>query len=414
MRERKRLIEKIITFSLPLLFIIIVVSVLVLQPRAAKVHQQEIEAEEEIAVINSEPELVIERQQTDFDSEQVEEWLSSMSLEEKIAQMFIITPEALTGTDDVTAAGETTKSAYETYPVGGLIYFENNIQTKYQITEMLTNMMTISKERVGVPVFLSIDEEGGTVARTVNSGAINEQTEAMLILGQSEAVQKAYAVGEQIGGYLKPLGFNLNFAPVADVLDDETNTVIGNRSFGTDPELVAKMVAEAVKGFKSQGILTTLKHFPGHGATTVDSHLGYAANDKSKEELETGEWLPFAAGITAGTDMIMVGHIALPKVTDEETPATLSKVIITDILRKEMGYSGVIITDAMNMGAITTSYDAETAVVQAIKAGVDMILMPEDFVTAYHAVIAAVQTGEISEQQIEESVTRILRIKAGL
>ena len=233
---------------------------------------------------------------------------------------------------------------------------------------------------------------------------------SMESVGDTEDISQAYRVGNTIGSEISQLGFNLDFAPVADVNSNPNNTVIGSRAFGTDPEKVAEMVAACVKGFRDSGMVCTLKHFPGHGDTEEDSHYGEAKSWKTLDELRTCELRPFQAGIEAGASMIMVGHITLPNVT-EEIPATLSHDIVTGILREEMKYNGIIITDSMAMSAIANLYSSDEAAVKAIQVGCDMILMPYQLESAINGIETAVNSGDITEKRIEESVLRILKVK---
>lgn len=345
-------------------------------------------------------------------TQQAAEFVAGMTLEDKIAQLFVITPDALTGFSGVTAAGDTTKEAYNTRPVGGIVYMSENLQDTEQTTTMLTNMKAIVLERTGLVPFLCVDEEGGTVARIAGNSSFGvSDVGDMSAIGATGDPQNAYNAGTVIGGYLKTLGFNVDFAPVADVLTNPDNTVIGNRSFGSDSNMVAQMVTSELSGLTSQGVYGTVKHFPGHGGTTTDSHEGAASLDKSLEELMAEELVPFQSAIDAGASFMMVGHISASKVTGDDTPASLSQMMITDVLRNQMGYEGIVITDGMNMGAITDSYTADQAAVQAINAGVDMILMPQDYETAYNGVLEAVNGGTITEERINEAVTRIVKVK---
>lgn len=340
------------------------------------------------------------------------EYVAGMTLEDKIAQMFVVTPDALTGYTDVTAAGNTTKNAYNERPVGGLIYMSGNLKDSEQTATMLENMQTIATERTGLPAFLCVDEEGGSVARIAGkSGFDATDVGTMSAIGATGDSQNAYNAGNVIGKYLDELGFNVDFAPVADVLTNEANTVIGERSFGTDSQLVAQMVTSELKGLSDAGICGTVKHFPGHGATAEDSHEGAAISERSLEELMAEELVPFQSAINEGVNFVMVGHIAVPNVTGDNTPASLSERMITDVLRTQMGYRGIVITDAMNMGAITDNYSADEAVVKAVQAGVDIILMPDDYETAYNGLLEAVSNGTISEERINESVIRIVKVK---
>lgn len=336
----------------------------------------------------------------------------SMTLEEKIAQMFIITPEALTGVSPVTETGDITKSSFEQYPVGGLIYFQGNLISREQTVRMLGEIQKISEERTGLPVFLAVDEEGGMVSRLYGRGITDiPYIEDMYTIGASGDPEQAYNAGSTIGTYLKNLGFNVDFAPVADVFSNLSNTVIGNRSFGNDAELVSEMVGMAVKGLQDTGIRATLKHFPGHGDTAEDSHSGYASSYKSLEQLEMCEFLPFRSGMQAGADFIMAGHISLPNILGDQTPASLSYKMLTEILRDKFGFDGIIITDALNMGAITNYYSSGEAAVSAVEAGADILLMPENFEDAYNGMLNAVYDGRISEERINKSVIRILMVK---
>ena len=344
--------------------------------------------------------------------EQASQLVSGMSLEDKVAQMFVITPEALTGYASVTAAGDTTKAAYESRPVGGLIYMADNLLSTEQTTEMLTNMQNIAMERTGLPIFLSVDEEGGTVARVAKNDAFGvTDVGNMSDIGATGDAQNAYNAGVTIGTYLKQLGFNVDYAPVADVLTNPDNTVIGTRSFGSDASVVADMVTKELEGLSSQGVFGVVKHFPGHGGVSGDSHDGAVTLDKSLEELMQTEFVPFQKAVENGVSFVMVGHISVPQVVGDNTPASLSQMMVSNVLREQLGYQGIVITDAMNMGAITGSYTADQAAVMAVNAGVDMILMPQDYETAYNGLLQAVQDGTITEDRINESVTRIVKVK---
>ena len=335
--------------------------------------------------------------------------ISEMSLEKKIYQLFFVTPESLTGVDMVTQAGDATKAALEQYPVGGIIYFSQNIEDETQITTMTSNSQSYSK----IPLFIGVDEEGGSlVARIANNPNFQVPTfPDMKEIGASGDPYKAYEVGSSIGSYLKEYGFNMDFAPDADVLTNPENTAIGSRSFGSDPQLVSQMVAEEVKGLEEQNVTAVLKHFPGHGSTAEDSHNGAAVVNRSLEELRSAEFLPFEAGIQAGADVVMVGHLQVPQIIPDDTPASLSSVMITDILRNELGFDGLVITDSLSMGAVTEYYTPAEAAVMCIQAGGDMLLIPEDFHQAYQGVLDAVNNQTLSEERINESLTRILRVK---
>lgn len=342
----------------------------------------------------------------------INEIISGMTLEEKAAQLFMITPEALTGMDPVTAAGETTRKALEEYPVGGIIYFRKNLVNPEQVRTMTANIQTYAMERTGLPLLLSVDEEGGSVTRFGNNPGFDFDASAdMKAIGESGDPQQAYELGERLGSFLYDLGINMDNAPDADVLSNPQNTVVRDRSFGSDCEVVSEMALAELRGLESQGVIGLLKHFPGHGATAGDTHEGYAYTDASLEEMMANELVPFADGIEAGVDVIMVGHISCPKVTGDDLPASLSEKMTTQILRQEMGYDGFLITDAMNMGAVSENYSSSEAAVAAIRAGIDMILMPQDFQQAYEGILNAVESGELTEERIDESLRRITALK---
>lgn len=351
-------------------------------------------------------------QETVSVQQQIDGYLEEMTLEEKVAQLFIIQPEAILDVGTAVAAGDATREAIDKYPVGGFIYFGENLQSKEQTQEMLRNVQAYSTERTGFPAFLSVDEEGGTVARVAGTGNFDvPDIGDMADIGAAGDVDAAKQVGEDIGSYLAELGFNLDFAPVADVLSNPENTVVRKRSFGSDPELVSDMAIAVSDGLEEKGLLSAYKHFPGHGATSADTHKGYAYTDKTLEELEACELIPFQRCIADGAKIIMAAHISVPNVTGDDTPTSLSKTMITDILREKMGYTGLVVTDAMNMGAITEEYTSAEAAVKALQAGVDVVLMPENYQQAYQGVLDAVADGTLTEERIDESVTRILTVK---
>ncbi len=361
--------------------------------------QEESKAQEEEKILTEEEEL----------DQRIEEMLGTMSLEDKVSQLFFVTPEALTGAERAVQASDTTKAAMEACPVGGIILFSPNIESEEQLRTMTSNLHAYSR----YPLFLGIDEEGGSlVARIANSGVIPVPSfPDMQEIGNTSDPEKAYEVGVTIGGYLKDLGFNVDFAPVADVASNPFNPVIGVRSFGSDANLVSQMVAREVQGMQEQGVSATLKHFPGHGDTSEDSHTETAVSNKTMEELNQTEFLPFRAGIEAGADLVMMGHISVPAVTGSSVPASLSEQIVTGCLRGELGYDGVVITDSMSMGAITDYYSSSEAAVLALWAGCDMILMPQDFTAARQAVLDAVANQTLREERIDESLRRIYRKK---
>lgn len=342
-------------------------------------------------------------------AEEIEQLIDRMTLEEKIAQLFIITPEALTDGVDTIEAGEATNEALKQYQIGGLIYFARNLIEPEQTRKMINMTKVYINETSNIPLFFSVDEEGGIVSRIANNQ--NFGVTRFKNLNQMETTQEAYILGNTIGAYLNDLGFNLNYAPLADVYTNPANRVVKERAFSTDPLLVADMVVEEIRGLMEHDINVSLKHFPGHGHTTNDTHFGLAMTDKTLEQLEISELIPFRKGIEAGTGMVMMAHISVPNIIGDNTPASLSSFMINEVLRQQLGFKGVVITDALNMGAISQNYSNEKAVILALNAGVDILLMPRDFKEAFYGILSAVATGEISKTRIDESLRRILYLK---
>lgn len=338
----------------------------------------------------------------------VDEKLEELTLEDKIAQMFMITPDALTGVEGTWNPGEVTEEAFKERPVGGLIMMEDNLVSAEQIQVWNDTLTGFSKETAGVELFLAAEEEGGTVSRIAEKAAFGiENVGNMSEIGSSGDTQKAYDAGKTIGSYLKELGFNMDLAPVAGLWTDAPNTDMQYRSFGADAKLVSDMVSEAVRGLRSQDIYTTAKYFPAQGETDENK----LSLEDTEEELKESEFLPFQAAIEAGTEFIMIGHCSLPNILEDDTPASMSEEVIQGMLRTDLEFDGVVITAAMDQEAVTTRYSASEAAVQAVQAGADILLMPEDFEEAYQGVLRAVKSGTITEERIDQSVKRILEVK---
>ena len=356
------------------------------------------------------PELLPEGEEA-----RIESILEGMSLEDKVAQLFVVTPEKLTGSDLVVQAGEMTQEAINTLPVAGLCYMAPNLESPEQTIQMLANVQQYSQERIGLPMFTCVDEEGGTVARVANNPAFDVPWVGnMSDVGASGDTEIAYEDGVTIGTYLGELGFNVDFAPVADVLGYEWYELLMYRSFGTDAGLVSDMAAALRRGLEDTGVQAVYKHFPGHGAASGDSHEGYVQVEKTMEELRDWDLVPFQSAIDNGLGWIMVGHITLPNASEDGLPASLSEEVVTDLLRGEMGYNGIVITDAMNMGAIAENYSSADASVLALQAGVDLLLEPVDLDLAYQGVLQAVRDERLSQERIDESLRRILHAKLAL
>lgn len=345
---------------------------------------------------------------------EVEQQLQQMSLREKIGQMFYVRPEVLDTTIhgnlvevSLQEVNDRMRTMCKDYPVGGVILYAHNIKNEEQLARFIPQIRAL----YGAPM-LCIDEEGGRVARIGNNPNFNvEKFESMDAIGQTKDPGKAYYCGHTIGTYLKQYGFDIDFAPVADVNTNPDNIVIGKRAFSDDPEVASAMVVNYLHGLHDTGIIGCIKHFPGHGDTKADTHYGYAQSLKTWDEMLSCEMTTFKAGINWGVQLIMTAHIAVPNVTGSDIPSTMSSYILQDKLRGELGYHNIIITDAMEMGAITQQYTSAEAAVGCIKAGVDIVLGPQNFVEAFDAVVDAVKNGTISEERINQSVRRILVLK---
>ena len=357
----------------------------------------------------------------------IRDYLETLSLEDKVSGLFIITPEQLTGYDVVTEADDLVQESLEKYPVAGLIFFGHEGSEEADISSTVAENAASEEERSAseaaesaaieeesgsetvFPPFLAIDEEGGNVMRIGSSAIEVPYVGSMGSVGAAGDPEAAYQAGSTIGAYLHELGFNLDLAPDADVLVDPGNVTIGDRSFGSDPELCGQMVHRYVDGLHENGIASCLKHFPGLGDTESDTHTGAAWSSRTIEDYRSTEFLSFGGGIDAGTEMVMISHLSNSELSDSDLPASLNKTIITDLLRTELGFKGIVITDSLRMGAVTEQFGSAEAAVAALEAGVDILLMPADFHAARQGILDAVHDGQISEERIDESLFRILR-----
>ena len=356
---------------------------------------------------------------TKIDPNLIENQLKEMTLREKVGQLFCVRPEAFDvalewdtytkiASYELQEVNEQMKKVNAEYPAGGIILFAHNIKDEPQLAAFMENLKAFN----GDPLFY-IDEEGGRVARIGNNSAFPvEKFPPMGEIGKTGDTKNALRAGKVIGQYLRKYGFDVDLAPVADVNTNPKNPVIGARAFSENPQVAAGMVTAFLKGLDEAGVAGCVKHFPGHGDTQTDSHYGYAQTGKTWEEMLSCEMVTFKAAIAADVPMIMTAHIATPAITGDETPATLSPVILTDKLRNELGYKGVIITDGMAMGAITRQYNSGEAAILSLQAGADIILGPKSFIEAFDAVMKAVEEGALTEDRIDQSVRRILTLKA--
>lgn len=337
-----------------------------------------------------------------------EKILTEMTLEEKVGQLFLLAYRKDENGNNLTSLNQAALDQLTTLQPGGVILFEENVST----VEGIRGYIKAAQNTAKYPLFVSVDQEGGAVQRITKSEAIPATAvPPMFNVGKTGDVSLAQKVGIVLGSELSVFGFNLDFAPDCDVFSNPNNTVIGHRSFSTDPQVVAEMSVALAKGLEQTSIIPVAKHFPGHGDTSADTHVGYAISNKTLDELWQTELVPFQAQVKAGVPAIMVAHISLPVINGDNTPASLSKAVVTELLRGELGYDGVVITDALAMGAIVQNYGTETAAVQAVLAGCDVLLIPQDAAAAYNAVLAAVKNGTIPQARIDESVLRILNLK---
>lgn len=356
--------------------------------------------------------------ETPAEGDAITRYMETMTLREKVGQLFFVRPDALdpaqspgeinsSETVGVKTLTDEMRSVLTAYPVGGVAIFGKNISDPETLRAFTSDL----SGAVRVPMFLGVDEEGGLVARLANNAAFSlPKYESAAAVGASGDSAAAEDMGRTIGAYLAEYGFGVDFAPVADVYTNPANTVIGSRAFSTDAYTAAQMAGACARGLASQGVLPVYKHFPGHGDTAEDSHNGLAVTYKTHDELAACEWIPYSTNDLTGC-AVMVGHIAAPNLTGDLTPASLSGTMITTYLRGELGFSGLVITDSMAMHGVTDAYSAGDAAVAALNAGVDVILMPEILSEAFDGVVAAVESGVISEARLNESVYRVLQYK---
>lgn len=348
--------------------------------------------------VSSEPTIPVEP------DDPIQRIISQMTLKERVYQLFFVRPEQVSGS----GYAETAAVDLSDKPVGGIICMGANLESVEQTRQMLAELQE-SAMRNGVGVFLAVDEEGGRVARcAANLGTT--AFDAMAVYGERNDPDEAFNIGRTIGADIRSLGFNVDFAPVADVDISPTNE-LGNRIFSSDPYVVANMVSNIVRGLKSSGVAATLKHFPGLGAEDGNSHTASEIIiDRTLDQLRSEEFVPFRSGIQSGADFVMVGHQQVTAFGDG-LPSDLSYTAVTEILRGELGFDGIAITDAQEMNTISNLYYSRTAAIMAVNAGIDMVLSPEDFDDAVDGVYNAVLSGAVSEERLNESVTRILTVK---
>ena len=333
------------------------------------------------------------------------------SMEEKIYQLCFVTPESLTGVEAATMAGDATREALLANPVGGLIYDEKNVEDEDQVKDLLLGTQEFLEEGDKLPAFLAVSEEGGEEAPVAT--ALDLTTfRTMAEFGASEDLDGAYSMGSIIAMDLKDLGFNVNFAPIADLCDETTNPIIGTRSFGTDPGLAASLVSSVINGSQSNGMLNAVSHFPGLGSIDDVAKVDRTRITVSVEDLKQNELVPFQAAVDAGCGFVIVSHAVLTEL-DDQRPCSMSPGVM-QLLREDMGFRGIILTDTLSATSITEHYDSGEAALNAITAGADMLLCPDDLDETVETLLKAVEENKLTEERIDESVVRILAAKIRL
>ena len=369
------------------------------------------------------------------DSEAIKAIIDKMTLEQKVAQLFVVSPETLTGVDSVQYAGDMTYQALQDYPVGGIVFAKDNIDSSSQFGTMTDNLQSYSEDISGLPLFLAAAEEGGSASVLGNNDNLDEYYEnsysdddsdyssssansvhsgatSMSEIGRKDDSTNAYEAGKSIGSLMSAYGLNLDLAPVADVLSGNS-TGIGDRTFGTDAQTVSDMALEVIRGIQEEDVNAAMKYFPGYGAASSNMS-GFPVINSSLDELKKKEFLPYSNAIAQGMDFVMVGHISVPNVTGDDTSASLSEKMISEVLRKDLGFKGIVMTDYLNDKTIVKNYGAADAAVKAIQAGADLLLEPDDLEAAYEGVLKAVKKGDITEDRLDESIYRILRVKLSM
>lgn len=386
--------RRIVIWMITLIIIIGITSCSNVQKKSTS-KLEEVTAEKEIKEkILSKEELEVKR---------LDDFINNLSLEEKLGQMLIVGFDGYEVNDDF-------RKIIEDYKIGGVILFKRNIQNSKQLLDLNNNIKMINSKNK-LPLFISVDEEGGTVTRLPEGSTKFPSNQ---VIGKINDKNLSYEIGNIIGTELKAFGFNMDFAPVLDIYSNPENTVIGNRAFGNNPKIVSTLGIATMKGLQKSKVIPVVKHFPGHGDTKLDSHIGLPVIDYPKERLDNFELIPFKNAINEGADVVMAAHILFPEIDNTKKPATLSKKILTDILRVQLNFEGVIITDDFEMGAITNNYEIKDAAVESIKAGTDIILVchtAEKQIEILEGLKEAVHNDEISIERIDQSVKRIIKLK---
>lgn len=378
--------------------------------------EKEVSAAEQVASATAEKEAVAEEAAAE-DPEQVaakiledavQDYIDAMTLEEKVASLFFVTPEQLLNSSKVTEVGGTASEMLTKYPVGGILYSDDNIVDTDQFLEMVSNMRTFCKYET----FMAMSDEGGSssVFQTKGLAAEEEAILSQAEIGSSGGVAEAYSAGIAYGMRFRAFGLNVNFAPVADVTLVSYGSSAG-RSFGKSVDTVASLAKNEMKGMLDQSIHPVIKYFPGYGDTKSDGSKGRVSSNRTYEDLQKTEGEVYKQLIDGGAEMIMVSMVNLPEVNGDDTPACFSNKIVTDLLRTELEYDGIVLTDYVDKPAVSTHYKEKDIAVNAILAGCDMIVSPSDFQDEYQGLLDAVKDGTVTEERINESLRRIFRLK---
>lgn len=341
--------------------------------------------------------------------------ISELTLEQKVAQLFVVRPEALVGVDAATEAGSATREAIGKYPVGGILYASKNFVDKKQVSGLLKNTQNYVKDACGLPAFLCVEEEGGSVSPLAKAYAGVREVSGASAIGASNETEEARDAARKIGDDLSALGFNLDLAPVADIVSS-VDSDLSERSFGEDPQKVATMVEAQIDGYSRSGILCAVKHFPGAGEAQKDPHNERLYSHRSAEELTERELVPFAAAIKADVPIVLVSNMSCLEIGNGEgdVPAWMSETVVQGMLRTDMRFDGVAMTDLLDEKSVSYACDPEEQGVRALKTGIDLVVCPENFELAYEGILTAVEDGQISEERIDESLLRIVLLKQSL
>ena len=417
-RRNRRIRNQILAYCVLILFVVAIFGGAFLGGRkvyqsikdkkqeAALAEQLEEMAVDEEEILITEPEEPVEEEEVISPLDEIAlAKIAEMPIEDKVAALFMVTPDELTGVEGVTKAGETTQNALEKYKVGGMVYTAGNLKDDEQVKTLLSNTALIDQT-----LFLAVSEVGGKDAVVASKTKAESAPDAATI-GSSGDASQAKEAGSKTGAYLAEYGFNLNIAPSADISVVDGN-VLGNNGFGSDPSVVGSMAASYVQGLQEQNVSACVTTFPGLGSVIESTAAGMANTDRTLEDMQANEFTAYKAALDAGAEFMMIGTISASGITGDNTPCCLSKTAV-DLVRNELGFDGIIMTGALNEASVTDYHTSKDAAILAIRAGVDVIYMPENFQEAYEGLLAEVQdeNGSIDESRIDESLLRIYRVK---